>query len=197
MTWVTSGFTETAPRTASPSINPVARKLTIFGRATRLATSVSAAGLVFVIGRSRWNHKCPVATNARVSRGKWSVLSTSSSRPPIKLLHYEWRQKTCIEQSYAPAYHCRRTVSVRAKLVYDSCQINQPSRGKMWKWIDSVTMNGYNLNIPIDSIMLLSIYESTQVKRMTEMIQSNQSINSIPGDPIKTRRVSWQTISYR
>ena len=56
MAWMTSGFTETAPRTAFPSINSITRKLTIFGRATRSATSVSAAGPVFVIGRSRWNY---------------------------------------------------------------------------------------------------------------------------------------------
>ena len=94
MASVTSGFTETVPRTKFPSINTVAQKLTIFGCVTRSVTSVSAAGRMFVIGRSRWNYKCPAATNLRVSLGNWPVLSTSSVRSPIKSLHYERKQKT-------------------------------------------------------------------------------------------------------
>ena len=43
--------------------------------------------------------------------------------------------------------------------------------------------NQYNLNIPINSIMLLDTYlhinRLNQVKSMTQMLQSNQSINSI------------------
>ena len=84
MAWVTSGFTETAPGSASQIINPVTRKLTIFGCATESATFVSAAGLVFIIGRSRRNYKCPTATSTHVSYGNWGVLSTSSARLPIK-----------------------------------------------------------------------------------------------------------------
>ena len=66
MAWVTSSFAKTTPRAVFPSINPVARKLTAFGRATSFATSVSAAGLVLDIDRSRRNHRCPAATNACV-----------------------------------------------------------------------------------------------------------------------------------
>ena len=39
--------------------------------------------------------------------------------------------------------------------VYDSCQNNQFNHSKMSKCIDSITMNRYNLNISINSIVLL------------------------------------------
>ena len=67
------------------------------------------------------------------------------------------------------------------RFVYDSCQFNQFNIGKMWKCIDSNTMNRYNLNIPINSIMLLITYMNrlNQLTRITQMIQSGQSITSI------------------
>ena len=65
------------------------------------------------------------------------------------------------------------------RLVYDSCQINQFNRVKMWKCIDSITMNRHILNISINSIMLLHMNRLNQITRITQMIQSNQSINSI------------------
>ena len=46
----------------------------------------------------------------------------------------------------------------------------------MWKCIHSITMNRYNLNILINSIMLLSTCESTQSSQKND---SNDSINSI------------------
>ena len=55
-----------SPRTAFPNINPVAHKLTTFGRVTSSVTSVSVDGRVD-IGRSRQNHRCSAATNAHVS----------------------------------------------------------------------------------------------------------------------------------
>ena len=71
-----------------------------------------------------------------------------------------------------------------SRLVYDSCQINQFNHGKMWKCIDSITMNRYNLNISINSIMLLSTYESTQSSQKND---TNDSINSINGLNISTQ----------
>ena len=63
-----------------------------------------------------------------------------------------------------------------SRLVHDSCQNNQFNRCKMWKCIDSITMKRYNLNISINSTMLLSTYEPTQ---STQKDISNESIKSI------------------
>ena len=49
----------------------------------------------------------------------------------------------------------------------------------MWKWIDSVTMNRYNLNIPINSSMLLSTCESTQSSQRNDSNDSIKSINQL------------------
>ena len=54
--------------------------------------------------------------------------------------------------------------------------LNQFNHDKMWKCIDSITINRYNLNISINSIMLLSTYESTQ---STHKNNSNDSIKSL------------------
>ena len=53
---------------------------------------------------------------------------------------------------------------------------NQFNRGKMWKFIDSITINRYNLNISINSMVLLSTYKPIQ---STHVNMSNDSINSI------------------
>ena len=45
--------------------------------------------------------------------------------------------------------------------------------------IDSITMNRYNLNIPFNSIMLLSTYEPTQSSQNNDSNDSIKSINSI------------------
>ena len=66
-----------------------------------------------------------------------------------------------------------------ARLVYDSRQINLFSRGKMWKCFDSVTMNRYNSNIPINSIMCLSTYESSQSRLKNGSNDSVKSINQL------------------
>ena len=51
---------------------------------------------------------------------------------------------------------------------------------KCKKCIDSITMNRYSLNIPINqSCYWVHTNRLKQVKRMTQMIQSNQSIHSI------------------
>ena len=47
---------------------------------------------------------------------------------------------------------------------------------KMWKWLDSITMNRYDLNILINSILLQSTYEPTQSSQKNA---SNDSIKSI------------------
>ena len=51
----------------------------------------------------------------------------------------------------------------------------------MWKWIDSVTftMSRYSLNIPINSITLLSTYESTQSSQRNDSNDSIKSINQL------------------
>ena len=69
-----------------------------------------------------------------------------------------------------------RYISGVSRLVYDSCQNNLFSRGKMWKCIASITMNLYSWNISINSTMLLSTYEPTQLTRKNV---SNDSIKSI------------------
>ena len=68
---------------------------------------------------------------------------------------------------------------LECRLVYDSCQNNQFSRGKIRKCIDSVTMNRYNLNISINSIMLISTYEPTQSTHKNISNDSFKSINQI------------------
>ena len=82
-----------------------------------------------------------------------------------------------IPSDYKPEpWQLRRAVS---RLVYDSCQINRFNRGKMWKCIDSITMNQYNLNISINSIMLLSTYEPTQSTHKNNWNDSIKSINQL------------------
>ena len=49
----------------------------------------------------------------------------------------------------------------------------------MGKCIDSITMNRYNLNVPINSIMLLGTYESTQSLIKSIKNDSNDSIKSV------------------
>ena len=74
----------------------------------------------------------------------------------------------------------RASVYVVLRLVYDSCQINQFNNGKMWICIDSITMNRYYLNIPTNSIMLLSTYELTQSIQKNDsnaLIKSNNQLN--------------------
>ena len=63
----------------------------------------------------------------------------------------------------------------RVMLVYDSYQVNQFNRDKMWKCIKSITMNRYNLKISIISIMSLTTYESTQSTHRKNSNESDQS----------------------
>ena len=60
--------------------------------------------------------------------------------------------------SYSFVSRFQKMSFILTGLVYDSCQLSQLNRGKMRKCIHSITMNLYNsnLNVPINSIMLLS-----------------------------------------
>ena len=49
----------------------------------------------------------------------------------------------------------------------------------MWKGIDSITMSRYNLNISINSIMLLSTYEPAKLSQKSNWSDSIKSIKSI------------------
>ena len=49
----------------------------------------------------------------------------------------------------------------------------------MWKCFDSVTMNRYNSNTPINSIMCLSTYESSQSRLKNGSNDSVKSINQL------------------
>ena len=89
-----------------------------------------------------------------------------------------WRYKLCLKLALIAIMNISNAYVV-PRLTYDSCQINQLSHGKIWKCIDSIEMNRRKLNMPINAIMLPSRNRLNQVKRMTKMIQWNQSINSI------------------
>ena len=71
------------------------------------------------------------------------------------------------------------TADYIGRLVYDSSQINQFSHDKMWKCIDSITMNRYDLNISIHSSKLLSTYEPTQSTHKNNWNFSFKSMNRL------------------
>ena len=67
----------------------------------------------------------------------------------------------------------------RIRLVYDSCQISQFNWGKMWKYLESIVMNRYNLNTPINSIVLLSASEPTQSTHKNNSRDAIKSFNQL------------------